>query len=121
MNLVDQLLGSGMLVRLSAFVPPILQHCALRKLLLEDLVGLLQRISKIGCRYRGLYPSAATAGFCFHSADRASGFPPISYEALRIPQAKLVHDPDHCSIQSLRARIPRRRSAWSPLPRQNAE
>ena len=48
MNLVDQLLGSGMLVRLSAFVPPILQHCALRKLLLEDLVGLLQRISKIG-------------------------------------------------------------------------
>ncbi len=48
LNLVNQLLGSGMLIRIAAFVPPVLQNLALRELLLEDLVGLLKSVSKIG-------------------------------------------------------------------------
>ena len=37
-----------MLVRVAALVPPILQDFALRKLLLENLIGLLERVSEIG-------------------------------------------------------------------------
>src|SRR5580704_6269484 len=48
LNLPNQLLGSRMLIRVAALVPPILQNLALRKLLLEDLVRLLERVSKIG-------------------------------------------------------------------------
>ena len=48
LNLPDQLFGSRMLIRVAALVPPVLQNFALRKLLLEDLIGLLERVSKIG-------------------------------------------------------------------------
>ncbi len=37
-----------MLIGIAALVPPVLQNFALRKLLLEDLIGLLERVSKIG-------------------------------------------------------------------------
>src|SRR6266481_8653225 len=48
MDLVDQLLRRGVLVRAAALVPPLLQNFALRKLLLEDSIGLLQGVPKIG-------------------------------------------------------------------------
>ena len=36
-----------MLIRIAAFVPPILQDFALRQLLLKDLICLLKRVAKI--------------------------------------------------------------------------
>ena len=48
LNLFNQFLGSGMLIRLAALVPPILQNLTLRKLLLEDLICLFERVAKIG-------------------------------------------------------------------------
>src|SRR5580692_1947249 len=48
LNLSNQLFGSWMLIRMAALVPPVLQNFALRQLLLEDLICLMQGISKIG-------------------------------------------------------------------------
>ena len=48
LNLANQFLRSRMLIGVTAFVPPVLQNLALRELLLEDLVCLLKRVSKIG-------------------------------------------------------------------------
>ena len=64
-----------MLIRIAALVPPILQHFALRQLLLEDLIGLLKRVSKIGdADVEDSIRRAAREVSCFHSADRASGW-----------------------------------------------
>src|SRR5438046_1278867 len=48
LNSVDQLLGSRVLIRVAALVPPVLQDFALRELLLEDFVCLLKCIPKVG-------------------------------------------------------------------------
>ena len=48
LNLVDQLLGSGVLIRVAPLVPPFLQDFALRELLLKDFVCLLKCIPKVG-------------------------------------------------------------------------
>jgi len=85
------------LVRAAALVPPLLQNFALRKLLLEDSIGLLQASPRLGTPIiQHSVRRQQRKDFARITADPVSGFPPISRGAWRIPRAKPIGDPDRC-------------------------